>query len=198
MNNHHSFYFIRHGETDWNKKQLCQGQTDIPLNDLGIQSAFKAAQALKNFPIELVVTSPLKRAKQTAQIIGEALNLEVQVYDEFAERCYGKLEGGSNKLMYQVEDQEALPIHNIDYVGLRIETKEALLTRIAAGMTKLLRQDKMILLVSHGMLFNSICEYLETDKIKQLPNACPVYLESKNNAWKSEVLRIKKISAEND
>ena len=62
-------YIIRHGETAWNKKFLLQGQTDIPLNENGRELAQVTARALQMVPFDLCITSPLLRAKETAQII---------------------------------------------------------------------------------------------------------------------------------
>ena len=62
-------YIIRHGETAWNKKLLLQGQTDIPLNENGRELAQVTARALQMVPFDLCITSPLLRAKETAQII---------------------------------------------------------------------------------------------------------------------------------
>lgn len=62
---------VRHGETDWNKVGKIQGHTDIELNENGIRQAYACAEYLNNAPFELIITSPLKRAKQTAEIIAE-------------------------------------------------------------------------------------------------------------------------------
>lgn len=62
-------YLIRHGETDYNKNRRIQGQCDIELNDYGRELARITAQGLKDVPFDIVYTSPLKRAKETAEII---------------------------------------------------------------------------------------------------------------------------------
>ncbi|MSQ85383.1 MAG: histidine phosphatase family protein [Alphaproteobacteria bacterium] len=56
------FYFIRHGETDWNKLKLMQGQTDTPLNATGIFQAEAAAEIVSTRKIVTICTSPLRRA----------------------------------------------------------------------------------------------------------------------------------------
>ena len=62
-------YFIRHGETDWNREGRIQGQIDIPLNDTGHQQAVAISRSLKTFlrdtRIDLFVASPLTRTRQT-------------------------------------------------------------------------------------------------------------------------------------
>ena len=56
-------YFIRHGQTDWNKDMRMQGQSDIPLNGNGRESAIEAGKTLANTHIDLAFSSPLKRCK---------------------------------------------------------------------------------------------------------------------------------------
>lgn len=62
-------YLMRHGETDWNKARRLQGQSDIPLNEYGIELAVKTAEALADVPFDMAFCSPLGRAQETAKII---------------------------------------------------------------------------------------------------------------------------------
>ena len=62
-------YIVRHGETEWNKMHKVQGRTDILLNDYGRRLAEETAEGMRKIPIDLGFTSPLLRAKETAQII---------------------------------------------------------------------------------------------------------------------------------
>lgn len=62
-------YLMRHGETDWNKARRLQGQSDIPLNEYGIELAVKTAEALADVPFDMAFCSPLGRAAETAGII---------------------------------------------------------------------------------------------------------------------------------
>jgi broad specificity phosphatase PhoE len=63
-----SFYFVRHGETDWNKEQKIMGQSDIPLNKKGILQAQTVAEKIQALPIDVIVSSPLKRARQLQKL----------------------------------------------------------------------------------------------------------------------------------
>lgn len=86
-------YIIRHGETDWNRVRRVQGHTDIPLNDYGRHLAEQTAEGMKDIPIDLIYTSPLSRAKETAQIvIGER---KIPLYNEerIKEISFGGYEG---------------------------------------------------------------------------------------------------------
>ena len=60
------FYFIRHGETEWNRRNIIMGSRDIPLNELGLQQAHEASRALENESFDIIVSSTKKRAQQTA------------------------------------------------------------------------------------------------------------------------------------
>ena len=62
-------YLVRHGETDWNIERRLQGQVDIPLNEFGKSLAVKTGKGLENIQFDICFTSPLKRAKETAELI---------------------------------------------------------------------------------------------------------------------------------
>ncbi len=70
-----TLYLIRHGETDWNVEGRYQGQADPPLNAKGLAQARQLAGALQNSGIQLLYTSPLRRAAQTADILARALDI---------------------------------------------------------------------------------------------------------------------------
>ena len=85
---------IRHGETDWNSTGRLQGREDIELNALGRKQAAQLALYFKREPWDIIVSSPLKRAYETAQIIGSQISIaEIHVYTEIIERCYGSASG---------------------------------------------------------------------------------------------------------
>lgn len=86
-------YMIRHGETDWNKKRKLQGQVDIPLNEFGRVLARQTAPALKDVPFDIVYTSPLQRAKETAKLVIGDRNIPVIEEDRLKEMGFGEFEG---------------------------------------------------------------------------------------------------------
>ena len=88
-----TFYFLRHGQTDFNKDRLWTGATDAPLNLAGeIEVALIAASA-GVLNIKRIFTSPLKRARQTAVIVNEAFNATVVIDENLSERYFGIFEG---------------------------------------------------------------------------------------------------------
>ncbi len=86
-------YVIRHGETDWNTKHWLQGTTDIPLNQNGIEVAKITAEALKEVPFDVIFSSPLKRALQTAEILRRDRQIPLIVDERLREISFGSYEG---------------------------------------------------------------------------------------------------------
>ena len=87
----------RHGQTQWNVLGKVQGKADIELNENGILQAEETGEILKNENIDLIICSPLKRAKQTAEIINKNRNVPI-IYDEdIIERDFGEFEGVNKK-----------------------------------------------------------------------------------------------------
>ncbi|MCL2461756.1 MAG: histidine phosphatase family protein, partial [Defluviitaleaceae bacterium] len=85
---------VRHGETDWNASGRLQGREDIPLNENGISQAERCGLALHGGKWRAVYTSPLKRARQTADIIAGILSITDVFEDtDLVERDYGKASG---------------------------------------------------------------------------------------------------------
>ena len=81
--------FVRHGETDSNKKKTFLGWTDAELNDEGIRQACKLGEELKRITFDGIYSSSLKRASKTAEIINEKLNMEIVYSDNLKERNFG-------------------------------------------------------------------------------------------------------------
>ena len=93
-------YFIRHGETDWNRKRKIQGQADIPLNDTGRKQAEAAAIWLRNVMFDAIFSSPLARARETAEIIRNGRDIPVYIDERLIEIAYGSCEGMSLRLIH--------------------------------------------------------------------------------------------------
>lgn len=86
-------YMVRHGQTDWNVEKRLQGHVDIPLNDQGLLEATAVAEELQDQTFDAIYSSPLKRAFDTAQIINEKHQQEIQISSELKEATYGSMEG---------------------------------------------------------------------------------------------------------
>lgn len=98
-------YIIRHGITAWNKAKRMQGQTDIPLAEEGIELALRTGEGMADIPIDLVISSPLGRALETAKCVlrGRALSgskrngniseIPIITDDRIQEISFGEWEG---------------------------------------------------------------------------------------------------------
>lgn len=83
---------VRHGQTDWNALGKLQGQTDIPLNELGKIQARQCGEFLsKEASWDVIISSPLKRARETADIISQYIEVPVIEKMEFIERILASL-----------------------------------------------------------------------------------------------------------
>ncbi|MBI4095018.1 MAG: class I tRNA ligase family protein [Candidatus Liptonbacteria bacterium] len=87
------WFLVRHGETDWNKEGRLIGNSDIPLNDMGRSQARATAKKLKLHNIDLIISSPLARCRETAEIIRDVTGAELIFEDRLIERNHGKTEG---------------------------------------------------------------------------------------------------------
>jgi len=84
---------VRHGECEGNIKGMFRGRTDFPLNERGLVQAKDLARELKNFPLKYIYTSPLSRARKTAEVIGQECGIEVRTEEQFNNIELGSWEG---------------------------------------------------------------------------------------------------------
>lgn len=87
-------YIARHGETAWNVENRVSGRTDIPLTDRGLEQAKLLAENAKGRGIEVILASPLLRARQTAQAVSDAIGVPVEIDERLIELDFGVFEGG--------------------------------------------------------------------------------------------------------
>ena len=104
-------YFVRHGETDWNKERRMQGQVDMPLNEFGELLAKKTAIGLEDIPFVVCYTSPLKRARKTAELILAKGNRDTEIIedDRIIEMAFGTYEG---KHIFGEQDEVPQEFHD--------------------------------------------------------------------------------------
>ena len=85
--------FWRHGRTEWNEQRRFQGQTDIPLDLVGLEQASEAARLLAGLRPSRIISSDLVRASRTAQVLSELVNLSVDTFAGLRETNAGSWEG---------------------------------------------------------------------------------------------------------
>lgn len=143
-----TIFMTRHGQTDWNLQKRVQGRVDIPLNKTGIEQAKITSQKLKNEKIDIIVCSPLIRAKKTAEIINEKLHCPIIYEENIAERDFGELEG---KLTSEFDFSTFWNYQkNVKYE--KAENIKKFFKRVYQTLDKIIAQypEKNILIVSHG------------------------------------------------
>ena len=155
-------YIIRHGKTDWNNERKLQGRTDIPLNEEGIEMARRARDEYRNVSFDICYCSPLKRARQTADILLEGRDIPIITDDRLLEMSFGIYEGMANGY-----DDPDLYVSRLfrDPAGFteRLEGGESLddlFERtgdfLESIVKPLLSQNKNVLIVGHGAMNSSI------------------------------------------
>ena len=145
-------FLLRHGETEWNANGILQGAADIPLNECGREQSERAAAALAPRLARdvRIVSSPLGRARETAETLARAVGVDVELDDRLVERSYGVWEG-----MAQTTIAERFPEESARWDrGLepRIEGYEGH-ESLAARMGECLRERAIgsdLVLVGHG------------------------------------------------
>lgn len=101
----------RHGETDYNRNGILQGQLDIDLNERGIEQAQQLSERLRDDDITAVYSSTLKRSRRTAEIVAGPHDLEVDSLEELNERSYGALDGEPKEKRQQRIESTGSPWH---------------------------------------------------------------------------------------
>ncbi len=83
---------IRHGETEWNRREVFRGRADVPLSARGREQARLLGEALRGSGVQAVYTSPLSRARQTADPLADALGIEVRTDERLLDMSFGRWE----------------------------------------------------------------------------------------------------------
>jgi broad specificity phosphatase PhoE len=168
------FWFLRHGETDWNAQGLSQGSTDIPLNAVGLHQASRAARTLQGQGgkdrIASIVASPLSRARVTAEIVAEALGLPVGFDDDLREVAFGEQEGQPMGDWYD----DWIAGH---YTPAGAESFAALLARAVGAINRATARPAPVLVVAHGALFRALRLAFGHEPNVRTPNALPIRCE---------------------
>ncbi|ANU23265.1 histidine phosphatase family protein [Planococcus donghaensis] len=149
---------VRHGETDWNVQGKIQGKTDIPLNAEGIKQAMRCAHGLTDANWDIIITSPLKRAKRTAELINETLQLPLMEMPQFEEKHFGDAEG-------MTYEERALTFPDRHYPNQ--EDNQLFAERLSSGLEIIHERfkNKRVLLVSHGGVINALLGTLSNGEI---------------------------------
>ncbi len=165
------FWFLRHGETDWNAQGLSQGTTDIPLNQVGLEQARRAAKTFAaGIVVTTIVASPLVRARVTAEATATVLGLPFGIDEGLREVEFG--------------EQEGLPMGDWydswiegDYTPKGAESFAQLYERAVAAVNRATALPAPVLVVAHGALFRALRLAFGHKPNVRTPNALPIRCE---------------------
>ena len=178
-------WLIRHGETSWNAEGRVQGQTDVPLSEVGHAQARAVAALFAGRRIDALYSSDLQRVTQTAQPAAQALGLEIRVEPLLRERHYGMFE----TLTY-AEEYARFRAHDPEFdfrggEGLRLffERSVRCLSEIAAR-----HAGEDVLVFTHGGVLDMAYRHakrlgLATKRECEIPNAALNQIEIAGDGW---------------
>lgn len=161
-------YVIRHGQTDWNKERKLQGRTDIPLNENGKAVAELTRDGFKEIPFDMAFTSPLKRARETAEIILAGRNIPILDEERVIEVNFGEYEGCDFDLPDEyIQNFFSAPEK---YYSIRgTESMESIFERMNSFLQDLYQnpelQDKTILISTHGAALSGLLTVIKGNSV---------------------------------
>lgn len=179
------FYFIHHGQTDWNLEGKIQGQTDIPLNEIGRAQCHELKKELAKIEFTHCYSSDLKRASETAHIIMKGLHVRVLLDWRLRERNFGEMEGRYSSVYIN-----ALP-HDLK----KVESDKALTERIFQFLNEvtLACPKGIILIVTHvGVMRAALSKFLGLtcrDVEIKVGNNAMMKVIVENGYWNVEEIR---------
>ena len=190
-----TFALVRHGQTDWNAVGRIQGATDVPLNDVGRGQATEAVEPLSQYEWDFVVSSPLSRAAETADIIAADLELEVTRHlPGLVERNYGPAEGLSAG-----PTLDALRVEG-SYGNFRGSEAELSVSNRGLGALRLLAEDypgARIIVVCHGTLIRLSLMAALGQEIPPILNAAISVVQFNPDAgWSASVINNERLEAD--
>jgi len=173
---------VRHGQTEMNAQKLYFGKLDPPLNDLGISQAYQAKEKLLDIDYDIIYSSPLERAKQTAEICNY-LDKDINYNSKLEEINFGIFEGLTFKEISEKFPDEVKKMEENwkDYNYITGESPKEMFQR-AISFLETLDYSKNNLIVAHWGIINCIISYfvsrsLETYWKFEIKNGAVVIFE---------------------
>lgn len=161
-------YLTRHGQTLWNLEKRLQGQGDSPLTEAGIEGAKLLGERLKDIELDVIYSSPINRALQTAKLIKGDRDIKLVEEEGLMEINFGEYEGHTEEEMLSLgRGQEISKIFNgeMDVIPPKGESLRMVSDRIKKTLDKIIKEekDKKILIVTHGTTLKTIVSYFRDD-----------------------------------
>jgi probable phosphoglycerate mutase len=172
-----AFWFLRHGETDYNAAGLSQGALDITLNANGRAQAATAALELAGRGITRIISSPLRRARETAEIVNATLRLPLIFEPELREVIFGGMEGRPlHPWFNDWLEERATPEGAESFAAVR--------QRVATALARVLSEAPApVLIVAHGGVFRAVRDLMQLPKQGLSGNAVPLFCQPSEQGW---------------
>lgn len=165
-----TIYLTRHGQTEWNIEKRLQGRGNSPLTPSGKERAYELASRLEEVAIDVIYTSPIERAKHTADILRGEKTIDVITHDGLMEMSFGDYEGRKTE-----EVTKENPEWNIQLImeghttmcAPRGETLEEVRNRVAKAMDEIIKEYKgsTVLVVAHGITLKALMYYFKDREV---------------------------------
>lgn len=184
---------VRHGITDWNVQKRYQGHSNTELNETGREQARELAQKLHDKKLDIIYTSDLNRAYQTALILADGRNIPIHTTAQLRECGFGIWEGKTFEEMLaccpeEVDRIKLDPLHAVRTGG---ESREQLFTRVAKAIQEIANQhpNQTVLIVGHEGSVAAAMGYITGEGIVarskyRLDNASYHIVEYADNQWR--------------
>jgi probable phosphoglycerate mutase len=165
-------YIMRHGKTDWNAQRRLQGRTDIPLNAEGRQMAEAARKAYQQIPFDICYCSPLRRARETAEIVLRGRQIPIISDERLVEMCFGEYEGKADcmhcpdspiSVLFDAPEKYNTPVAGAESLTALYARTGAFLQEVVKPQLEL---GKAVLIVGHGAMNCSIVCQVKNIPIK--------------------------------
>ena len=157
-------YITRHGETTWNLEGRFQGQQNSELTERGYRQAENLGRILDEEQIDLIISSPLRRAQETAKVACGNRRIPIIILESLKELSLGDWEG---QKLSELKHREAEEYHLFWNDPLRYkprggESFQAMIQRASQGLAEILKlgEGKRVLVVTHGMTLMAILHHL--------------------------------------
>lgn len=161
-------YIVRHGQTKWNKEKRLQGSVDIELNENGKELAVITGKNLMDTHIDVIYSSPLKRAHETAKLIRGERNIDIITDDRLRELNFGSMEGESYEKLYQEQThgfKYFFTEPQLYYPPEDGETLEHLVARASGFMRDVIEpladRYERIMIVAHGAMNKALMTHVK-------------------------------------
>lgn len=185
------FYLFRHGQTDMNLAGRWQGcGIDLPLNATGREQAAELAAELKSAGLEVIFSSPLKRAVETAEIVSEVLDVPVRIENGLIEGCFGEAEGKTKQEINDLFPATAEQWHSLEPESMDVrfeggESKREIQQRIINALKKIaVESDCDVIGVSVHSAVVRCFMLLFGLKLYGIPHGKPFHIILDNNKFK--------------